>query len=276
MADAMLAFARGPRQGVEEEDSGRLYAIMKSIDTYASRSGEDLPADDREIERHQSTDQVGVNFFESCAAMLKDGFAHVTKLPGPGVADGGAAGGTTLLQCLAKHAEREQLSEIDAAYCAKCKTHRRQYKKLDLWSVPQTLVVHLNRFGRDAIDGPLEKIEGPVDFPLELDLRDFVRGPELTPAVFDLYAVVNHHGNIGGGHYTAHAYVTPPTDQGLQVGALSDADGEWYLFDDASAVPAAAGDLNKAAAYILFYRRRRENADEVPPQQAPVEAAADA
>ena len=35
--------------------------------------------------------------------------------------------------------------------------------------------------------------------------QDFMCSSSPTSTRFQLYGVVNHHGNVGGGHYTAHA-----------------------------------------------------------------------
>lgn len=63
-----------------------------------------------------------------------------------------------------------------------------------------------------------------VMFPLQgLDLSGYVRGsqglhdPSQAP-LYDCYAVSNHYGGLGGGHYTAY-------------GQMPD-DKHWYLFDD--------------------------------------------
>ncbi len=61
--------------------------------------------------------------------------------------------------------------------------------------------------------------------------------------IYDLYAVDNHFGGLGGGHYTAFA--------------KSPADGKWYEFDDSSVRPVANPETVKSSsAYLLFYRRR--------------------
>jgi Ubiquitin carboxyl-terminal hydrolase len=51
-----------------------------------------------------------------------------------------------------------------------------------------------------------EKISELVDFPIRgLDLSSYVKGPQdlRAPPVYDLYAVSQHSGGLGGGHYTA-------------------------------------------------------------------------
>ena len=65
-----------------------------------------------------------------------------------------------------------------------------------------------------------------------------------VPAVYDLYAVSNHFGGLGGGHYNAFAK-QPGSDQ-------------WYCFDDSSVRQISEEQVCKASAYVLFYRRRAE------------------
>ena len=42
--------------------------------------------------------------------------------------------------------QEEPLGPDDMWYCPKCKEHRQATKKLELWRMPQVLVVHLKRF----------------------------------------------------------------------------------------------------------------------------------
>jgi len=67
------------------------------------------------------------------------------------------------------------------------------------------------------------KIDAEVDFPLEgLDLTDHVISKEQQAdgkrLIYDLYAVSNHYGNMGFGHYRAYAQ-SPIADK-------------WFEFDD--------------------------------------------
>lgn len=65
--------------------------------------------------------------------------------------------------------------------------------------------------------------------------------------IYDLFAVDNHFGGLGGGHYTACA--------------KNSEDGRWYYFDDSHVRP--LGGINEVkgrAAYVLFYRRRTARA----------------
>lgn len=113
--------------------------------------------------------------------------------------------GISLGECLDEFGKPEILSENDAWYCPRCKKHRRASKKFELWKAPDILVIHLKRF---SVQGRLrDKIEVRVDFPLEgLDLssRLAVEDGDKSP-IYDLLAVDNHYGGLGGGHYTAYA-----------------------------------------------------------------------
>ncbi|KAL8017201.1 putative peptidase C19, ubiquitin-specific peptidase, DUSP domain, Chromo-like domain superfamily [Plasmopara halstedii] len=122
----------------------------------------------------------------------------------------------TLFDCLSKFTEREQLGEADTWYCPKCKTHVRAFKKFDLYSLPKVLIFHLKRFryAQNSFYMHRDKISSLVDFPTEsLDLSAFVIGPgKDSKPLYDLYAVSEHVGGLGGGHYTAVAK-NPETKQ---------------------------------------------------------------
>ncbi|KAJ1719662.1 hypothetical protein LPJ53_005617 [Coemansia erecta] len=150
----------------------------------------------------------------------------------------------TLLECLHEFTRAEQLGADDPWYCSGCREHRRATKKFDLWAAPDVLVVHLKRFHHSR--AWRDKIDVLVDFPLEgLDLSQSVVSPASASAglLYDLFAVCNHYGGLGGGHYTA--YAVSPDDQ------------QWYSFDDSHVTRlAGAQSVKTPAAYMLFYRRR--------------------
>jgi ubiquitin C-terminal hydrolase len=84
-----------------------------------------------------------------------------------------------------------------------------------------------------------------VDFPIEnLDLSTYVRGPKHpeAPPVYDLYAVSQHSGGLGGGHYTALC--------------KNPIDGNWYNFNDSFVSETTAQSAVNEMAYVLFYRRK--------------------
>ncbi|KAF7272710.1 hypothetical protein GWI33_014542 [Rhynchophorus ferrugineus] len=189
----------------------------------------------------------------------------------------------TLEECLRDYTGAETLS--DAWRCPHCQQYQPVVKTLDMWSLPDILIVHFKRFRQHSIrGGNSTKLTTMVDFPVYgFDMSPHLANKRNTSSVttngindndniisisngwsswkrtrkqsnsndnmYDLYAVCYHHGtDLETGHYTAAC--KNPYDQ------------NWYLYDDAKVV-----NLNKDvndvtpllvnnSAYILFYQRR--------------------
>ena len=93
-------------------------------------------------------------------------------------AEAAAPRGVTLDACLDAFTTAEQLDAADSWYCSRCKDHVRADKKLDLWTLPEVLVVHLKRFSCSR--NWRDKLDCAVDFPLEgLDLSRYLLQPEV-------------------------------------------------------------------------------------------------
>ncbi|KAL4297997.1 hypothetical protein GQ457_12G026970 [Hibiscus cannabinus] len=146
----------------------------------------------------------------------------------------------SLYKCLQAFLMEEPLGPEDMWYCPGCKEHRQASKKLDLWRLPEILVIHLKRFSYSQF--LKNKLETFVDFPIDdLDLSIYIgsRNGELSNR-YMLYAVSNHYGSMGGGHYTAFVH---------------HGGGQWYEFDDSHVNPIGPEKIKTSAAYLLFYRR---------------------
>lgn len=113
--------------------------------------------------------------------------------------------GFSLGDCLDEFGKPETLSQNDAWYCPRCKEHRRASKTFELWKAPDIVVIHLKRFSSQGRFN--NKLDVNVDFPLEgLDLSSRLATQEDEKSqIYDLIAVDNHYGGLGGGHYTAYA-----------------------------------------------------------------------
>ena len=112
----------------------------------------------------------------------------------------------SLFSCLEAFIAEEPLGPEDMWYCPGCKEHRQAKKKLDLWKLPEILVVHLKRFTYSRF--LKNKIDTLVNFPIhDLDLSKYVMNKDGQSCLYELYAVSNHYGGMGGGHYTAYAKV---------------------------------------------------------------------
>ncbi|XP_058779622.1 ubiquitin carboxyl-terminal hydrolase 8 [Vicia villosa] len=145
----------------------------------------------------------------------------------------------SLYKCLEAFLQEEPLGPEDMWYCPGCKDHRQASKKLDLWRLPEILVIHLKRFQYSRF--MKNKLETFVDFPVDnLDLSAYITHGNQKSYNYTLYAVSNHFGSMGGGHYTA--FVHHGGDQ-------------WYDFDDSRVYPISKEKIKSSAAYVLFYRR---------------------
>uniref|UniRef100_A0A671VMV7 Ubiquitin carboxyl-terminal hydrolase n=1 Tax=Sparus aurata TaxID=8175 RepID=A0A671VMV7_SPAAU len=166
-----------------------------------------------------------------------------------------------LRECIELFTTMETLGEHDPWYCPTCKKHQQATKKFDLWSLPRILVVHLKRFSYNRCWR--DKLDTVVDFPIrDLNMSEFVCDPKAGPYTYDLIAVSNHYGGMGGGHYTAYG--------------KNKVDGKWYYFDDSSVSSATEDQIVTKAAYVLFYQRRDEDAPSKPQPSASLGGAPEA
>jgi ubiquitin carboxyl-terminal hydrolase 4/11/15 len=166
-----------------------------------------------------------------------------------------AAKPTTVEDCFKTFVKPEKLDGGNQWRCPVCKVDREATKTISIWTLPEVLVVHLKRFTETI--WTRQKLNNLIHYPLyELDVAPYLaprpagthddRMPLASSTKYDLYAVSNHYGGLGGGHYTATA--------------RNFVDGHWYDFDDASITRVTDKDVVSPAAYVLFYKRRDTSA----------------
>ncbi len=169
-------------------------------------------------------------------------------------ANGGRKDGMTLQDCLSHFQLNEKLDHNNTWYCNVCKAHKEAWKMMQIHSLPTVLVIQLKRF--KTTGHYRQKLNYPVVFPLSgLDMTPFVLAPREGGWVYDCFAVVNHSGDLGGGHYTAYA--------------KHNVTGKWNLYDDGRVSPVTnESSITGSAAYILFYVRREAPPSAPPPTDA--------
>ncbi|XP_022526596.2 ubiquitin carboxyl-terminal hydrolase 11 [Astyanax mexicanus] len=150
-----------------------------------------------------------------------------------------------LQECIELFTTVETLEEENPWYCPTCKKHQLATKKLDLWSLPEVLIIHLKRFSYTKYSR--EKLDSIVEFPLRcLDFSGCLLRKTGTdsepPSRYDLIAVSNHYGGLRDGHYTSYAQ--------------NKDNGRWYYFDDSKVTCAKEEQIVTNAAYLLFYQRQ--------------------
>ena len=148
----------------------------------------------------------------------------------------------SLTECLALFSKQEKLDKDNEWYCNRCKEHKQATKKMEIYKLPSTLILHFKRFKTSKISsfGSIyfptgsSKINSFIDFPLEISFENNER--------YRLIGVCNHYGQMNGGHYTAFC--------------KNYFDNKWYEFDDIS-VSACRGEkeIFSEAAYMLFYQK---------------------
>jgi len=149
-----------------------------------------------------------------------------------------------LNDCLDHFRLTERLGKNNEWFCKHCKKHQQAFKKLELFYTPKLLVLHLERFeysssGRYRTYA--EKIGLNIDFPLDnLNMSQYIIGPDSSNANYELYAVSQHYGSCGGGHYTA----------------ICKNNGKWYDCNDSTVSASNENSVVSSAAYLLFYRRK--------------------
>ena len=134
---------------------------------------------------------------------------------------------------------REHLDKGNEWRCGKCNKHVEATKNFSIFYVPRLLIICLSRFSKRGYG--YSKNDEYIDFPLEnLDMGKYICGPDKENSKYDLFAVSQHFGGTGGGHYTA---------------VCRNMDGKWYDYNDSSCSPDSSSNVVSSSAYVLFYRR---------------------
>lgn len=131
-----------------------------------------------------------------------------------------------LSDCMNDFIEEAKLDKSNLYKCENCKDKVQVSIVTEFETMPNFLIICLKRFDIN------NKINTFVNFPMD----QFV----VNDTKYKLYAVVNHFGGKGGGHYTAS--VLHPNEK-------------WYYMDDAVCRVMNAEDVVCKAAYILFFEK---------------------
>ena len=123
---------------------------------------------------------------------------------------------------------------------------------MEIYKAPDFLIIQMKRFAhsRGGMFGS-RKLGDFIDFPVNgLDMTPYLVSNQNSTkgkknkVVYDLYGVSNHFGSLGGGHYTAFA--------------KNPLYGKWYNFDDTDVSNASQSSVVTKAAYVLFYKLRKD------------------
>ena len=121
--------------------------------------------------------------------------------------------------------------------CENCHKIEQHQKEIKISSPPEILILSLQRIDPST----QKKNECIVTFPEILDIKDFIdhECKHDSETVYNLFAVINHKGNIDSGHYFSYIKFFKTVD--------------WYLFNDSSVKKLEKKPENFPFAYALFY-----------------------
>ncbi|XP_076016334.1 ubiquitin carboxyl-terminal hydrolase 47-like isoform X2 [Genypterus blacodes] len=133
-------------------------------------------------------------------------------------------------------------------YCDHCTRKGDADMRCEVTQNPEILTLLLKRFSFDSKCNRYTKLKCNVDVPQTLQMEN---------CTYDLYALVDHVGNLTGGHYTARI--------------KSYENGGWYHFDDTSVEKvrqplfgAGNASFGSRTAYLLMYRKVKRLRSERP------------
>lgn len=134
----------------------------------------------------------------------------------------------------------------------KIKVKRDATKRILIDRAPSVLTIHLKRFSQDA-RGRLTKLKGHVVFQEKLSLGPYVnpRCEEREKYNYRLVGVVEHSGNMGGGHYVAYVR----GERGASKTQKGTSSPSWFHASDHDVRETSLSEVLKSDAYILFYER---------------------
>ncbi|XP_059932886.1 uncharacterized protein si:ch211-212k18.13 isoform X9 [Gadus macrocephalus] len=137
---------------------------------------------------------------------------------------------------------QSKLTGDNQVYCDECAVKADTTTECAVELYPKVLVLLLKRFEFSYYEMDYVKNDCPVDVPLDIEMA--------KGASYELYATVDHVGDLRGGHYTA---------------TIQSPDDGWYDFNDSWVTP--KNNFNpewSQNGYLLFYRKRERQISDSP------------
>ena len=146
----------------------------------------------------------------------------------------------SLKECLDNYIQPE---EVEDYKCSICDSIQKAVKTTKLWRTPYILFIHFKRFKMHG-NGRILKDNTNVNIPHEINLLNYCDDSLYTENTiapnYKLRGISNHHGGMGGGHYTADCACLVNEDV-------------WYNFDDSRVSKYNNSNIDTSSAYILMY-----------------------
>ncbi|XP_034850503.1 ubiquitin carboxyl-terminal hydrolase 50 [Mirounga angustirostris] len=144
----------------------------------------------------------------------------------------------SLQDCLQWFFQQDTLTWNNQIHCSFCETKQETAVRASISKAPKIIIFHLKRF--DILGTMKRKLRTDIHYPLiNLDLTPYICPVFRKHPKYNLCAVVNHFGDLDGGHYTAFC-----------KNSVTQA---WYSFDDTRVSEIPDTSVQTATAYLLFY-----------------------
>lgn len=133
-----------------------------------------------------------------------------------------------LNDCFQLYIKHEKLTDDSKYYCNHCKHKVDAIKKIELDTIPDLVIITLNRFTKNRKNDEHVK------------LFEYLK---LDDKCLKLISTINHYGSFGGGHY---------------ISKISRGD-KWYVANDSSISPTNINSvINDSSIYIAIYESIKE------------------
>lgn len=140
-----------------------------------------------------------------------------------------------LYSCLDHFSSDEILDGENKYKCDKTNTYKSAKKKIQIWTCPKILIIHLKRFSNN-----FTKNNKVINFPIDnLNLSKYSIGYDKYKSNYRLIGVVNHIGSYLGGHY--YSYCRNKEN--------------WFEYNDEKVVQINKLNVVNQNAYCLFYEK---------------------
>ncbi|KAK9866536.1 hypothetical protein WJX84_011697 [Apatococcus fuscideae] len=151
----------------------------------------------------------------------------------------------SIKRALQMYTRSEELSGDNKWRCSAEKTLKDVRLCTSIHQPPNILALHLKRFRTDLMGSgrmSVRKLQHQVEYEPTLDLAPYTSHPKGGSQMYNLYALIVHHGrSVSSGHYIA--YVKAPN-------------GYWWLCDDTNLKQVSERVVFQQQAFLLFYARK--------------------
>ena len=146
-----------------------------------------------------------------------------------------------LFDCFEKFREEEVLDNENKWHCERCNKLKKARKRIQIYKTPLYLIIQLKRFNysNNLFIHFIErkKNDTQINFPENLDLKEYIVGEGKDDAKYELYSYIMHKED----HY---------------ISACKNR-GKWILYDDDSLYNISF--KQSKYTYVLFYKKNNKN-----------------